>query len=227
MADPVPRLTPRPLSRAVRLASLVHAGIRTTTAQIEPYTAWWDAQNQAAADGDGPLLVAVGDSTAIGIGASIPERSYVGRLHHRLRERDPAWRAVNLALSGARVADALDRQLPALAGLGADLVVCCIGTNDLVWGKETTALRDQLRRLVAELPDGAVVGRPAGGSPRARMASRALHNAGRERGLAVIDPWAEPTPEGQERLAVDRFHPNDLGYELMEIPYARALGLLP
>lgn len=227
MADPLPRLTPRPLSRAVRLASLLHAGIRTTTAQIEPYTAWWDAQNQEAVAGDGPLLVAVGDSTAIGIGASAPDRSYVGLLHRRLLADDPAWRVVNLALSGARVVDALDRQLPALAGLEADLVVCCIGTNDLVWGKETTVLKEQLRLLVAGLPDGAVVGRPAGGSPRARMAARALRNAGRERGLTVIDPWAEPTPEGQERLAVDRFHPNDLGYELMAIPYAKAIGLVP
>ena len=134
---------------------------------------------------------------------------------------------VNLALSGARVTDALDRQLPALAALGPDLVVCCIGTNDLVWGKETT-----VPARPAAPPGGRAARRgrgrpPAGGSPRARMASRALRNAGRERGLTVIDPWAEPTPEGRDRLAVDRFHPNDLGYELMAVPYARALGLLP
>lgn len=231
MSNLVPKLDPRPTSRAIRLLSLVLPGVRTVTAQIEPYTAWWDAQNQRSAGTEGPLLVAVGDSTAIGIGASAPDRSYVGLLRGRLQaHRGPdaagnPWRVVNLGLSGARVADALERQMPVVAQLQADVVVCCIGTNDLVWGRETTGLRDNLRRLVEALPDGSVVGSLGGGSARSRMVNRALRRAAAERSLPLVDTWSEPAPEGRERLAVDRFHPNDLGYELMAVPFYRALGL--
>ncbi len=226
MADMVPRLDPRPTSLVMRAVSLVVPGVRQIVGQIDPYTRWWDDQNQRAAAASGPLLVSVGDSTTVGIGASGPDRSYVALLRDVLTAGDGRpWRMVNLGLSGARVADALERQLPALEGLRPEVVVCCIGTNDIVWGRETARLRAQIRQLVERLPDGTVVGSLAGGSARARLANRALRAATRERGLTLVDPWAEPTPPGRERLAVDRFHPNDLGYELMTVPFARALGL--
>jgi lysophospholipase L1-like esterase len=224
----VPRLQPRPLSPTVRLAGRVAPGIRAVIDQIDPYTLWWDERNQAEARGEGPLLVAIGDSTALGIGASAPERSYIGVLHHRLQEHQQRrWRVVNLALSGARVQDALRRQIPVLDRVEADLVLCCVGTNDLVWGSDTTRLRDRLRAMAAALPDGAVVGSLAGASTRAQLANRALRNAARERGLALVDPWGEPGPSGRNRLASDRFHPNDLGYRLMADAFARQLGLPP
>ena len=234
MAQSVPTLVPRPTSRALRLLGVAMPGIKSITKQIDPYTAWWDQQNQEAVASSGPLLVAIGDSTAIGIGASTPSLSYVGRLSAQLSERDEtSWRMINLALSGARLEDGLERQLPILEDLVASgptpsLVTCCIGTNDLVWGKDTTRLRDRLRQLVDRLPDGVVMGTLAGGSARARLANRALRNAVAEREAAtLVVPWGEPGPEGRERLAEDRFHPNDIGYELMTQPFARALGIEP
>ncbi|MDH3680340.1 MAG: SGNH/GDSL hydrolase family protein [Acidimicrobiia bacterium] len=224
--SPVPRLVPRPTARSLRLLGLVLPGIREITAQIEPYTAWWDDQNQRAAEGSGPLLVAIGDSTAIGVGASAPSRSYVGLLRTALAERDGrTWRAVNLALSGARLDDAVERQLPAVLGLEPDLVTCCIGTNDLVWGRETTELRTRLRELVTGLPIVSVIGSLAGSSTRGQSANRALRNAAAKRDLPVVNPWAESGPPPRHRLAADRFHPNDLGYELMARPFGRHLGI--
>jgi lysophospholipase L1-like esterase len=208
--------------------------------QIEPYTNWWDEQNQVAADTPGPLLVAIGDSTALGIGASAPEKSYVGLLSRALtrralsepdRPRPPEpWRAINLGLSGARLQDALDRQVPILdelasGGLTADLVVCCIGTNDLVWGRDVTQLRARLAALGEGLPLDTLVGTLAGRSARGQLANRALRTVAAARELSLIDPWSEPNPGTEPRLAVDRFHPNDLGYRLMARPFARHLGI--
>lgn len=227
MPDPVPTLVPRRPTRSLRLLRSVLPGVRSTTAQIEPYTAWWNESNRRWAARSGPLLVAIGDSTAIGIGASSPDRSYVALLHARLAQgTGEPWRVINLALSGARVRDALDRQLPALTRLEPDVVTVCVGTNDLVWGRETTALRRRLRRLVDALPPEAVIGTLAGASPRGQFANRALGDAAGERGLPLVNPWGEPGPPPQERLAVDRFHPNDLGYELMWRPFGRQLGLV-
>ena len=226
MTDVVPRLVPRPLSPTVRLLSRLSPGIRSVTSQIVPYTAWWDDRNQEAMTSTGPLLVAVGDSTAIGVGADRPEDGYVGILHRRLSEHHGVpWRVVNLALSGARIADALDRQMPVLDRLQADVVVCCVGTNDLVWGAAISSLRDRLRTLVSQLPDEAVIGELAGASLRAQLANRALRNAAGQHGLPLVEPWAEPGPSARARLSSDGFHPNNLGYRLMAEPFCRQLGL--
>lgn len=231
----MPALTPKPPGLGLRSLGLIMPGVREITAQIPPYTRWWSDQNQTALRSDGPLLVVIGDSTAIGIGASAPDRSYVGLVRDGLDRRDghdtaDGWRVINLAQSGARVVDALDRQQPILANLAADpatspdLVICTIGTNDVVWSADTTGLRSRLRTLVERLPAGTLIGRVAGASPRAHLANRALTEAASNGGHQLIDPWQEPGPPARQRLAPDRFHPNDLGYRLMAIPYLRALG---
>ena len=226
MVSPVPKLAPLPVGRGVRLAGLVVPGVKKVIDQIQPYTAWWDDQNQAASRGSEPLLAVVGDSTSIGIGASAPDRGYAALVRSQLQEHHGRpWRIINLALAGARVQDALDRQLPALKPLNADLVLCGIGTNDVVWGREVTALRESLRLLVARLPPSSCIATVAGGSRRAHLVNRALTGAANNRGLAVVNLWAEPGAATRDRLAPDRFHPNDLGYELMARAVGRKLGL--
>lgn len=225
----MPALHPKPPGTALRTLGLVVPGIRRVSAQIKPYTKWWSDQNQTALHHDGPLLAVIGDSTAIGIGASSPEHGYIGRLRDSLTERDgERWRVINLAQSGARAADGLERQLPIVDQLMArpkkpDLTLCVIGTNDVVWSSDTTALRDRLRTLIAGLPSESLVGLVAGASPRARVANRAVKNAASDAGLMVIDPWREPGPPPPQRLAEDRFHPSDLGHALMARPFARHL----
>ena len=54
--------------------------------QTQPYAAAWRHANEAALAADGPLWVAIGDSMTQGIGASAPERGWVGQLAE-LRER--------------------------------------------------------------------------------------------------------------------------------------------
>lgn len=214
----------------MRSLGIVVPGIRRVTAQIKPYTRFWSEQNQTALAGQGPLLAVIGDSTAVGIGASSPEAGYIGHLRDALTTRDgQPWRVINMAQSGARVADGVERQLPVIQQLAGrdqpqDLTICVIGTNDVVWSSDTTALRERLRSLVDGLPEKSVVGMIAGGSSRAQVANRALRNAATNRGLPVIDPWREPGPPPQQRLAEDRFHPNDLGHVLMARPLARHLN---
>jgi lysophospholipase L1-like esterase len=223
MTSLTPKLEPLPLGRGVRLLSLVAPGVRAVTRQIEPYTRWWDDQNRVAVGNQGPLLVVVGDSTAIGIGASTPQRGYVGRLQAHLSEHHgQPWRVVNLALSGARVGDAIERQLPLVERLDPDQLVCCVGTNDVVWERQN-GLRDQLRQLVAGLPAGSHLSTLAGSSTRARAANRAIRQAAQHHELTLVNPWAEPGPPHRERLARDWFHPNDIGHELMAQAFANAM----
>lgn len=74
-------------------------------------SAWW--REHAKLEGD-LLYVALGDSTAQGIGASRPGNGYVGILADRIRALSGRTvRTVNLSVSGARATDLVEHQLPA------------------------------------------------------------------------------------------------------------------
>ncbi len=215
--DSVPPLVPRKLTIGLRGLSAVFSGIRNTKDQIVPYTEWWSVQNQGAVNEEGPLLVVIGDSISIGIGASHPSKSLPGLVAEALSERDGTpWRIVNLAIAGARLSDAIDRQLPIATELfPCDLVMCCIGSNDILWTPALASLRDGLRSLSDSLPTNTIWGPAAGASRRARLANAALRQQAARNGQQVAEIWNVDGPRIRDRLASDRFHPNDLGYSLM------------
>lgn len=237
MLDHLPPLKAKPPGLLIRVAGTLLDGVAAVTEQIGPYTHWWNVRNQAALDENGPLAVVVGDSTALGIGASHPANGYIGRLIASLdRETavaaDNPWRVINLAQSGAKLDDGLSRQLPIAADVPTpDLVVCCLGTNDLVWGLDTNGLRGKARRLVEGVialgapADRTVACAVAGGSARARLVNRTIRSTAADNGVLATNPWNEPGPGPTERLASDKFHPNDLGYSLMAKALGRSFGV--
>lgn len=105
----------------------------------------------------GLLYVALGDSSAQGIGASRPDRGYVGLVAERVRARTGKdVQVINLSVSGARIDDLLEDQLPLLANLEADLVTVTIGGND-VHTYHTGTFAAQVDRLTAALPPGTFI----------------------------------------------------------------------
>ncbi len=220
--QPLPQGKPGFLITAL---SVVSSGVRTVTNQIEPYTTWWDAQNRENYLTDGPLLVIIGDSSALSIGASTPSKGYVPHVQSFLTKRNSQpWRVVNLAKSGAKLDDALDRQLDELAKLhDVSLVICCVGSNDIFWSLSTVSLQRKIKELVNKLPEESLVGALAGGSPRAKASNVVLRKAAEQRGLPFVKPWNRPGPSGTARLAADKFHPNDIGYKLMAEAFTEAL----
>ena len=81
-------------------------------------------------DGEPLRFTVLGDSTAAGLGAGSPQHAYATVLSERLGER--GWRVELTAfgLSGARVADVLNDQVPAAIASDPDLVFVGIGAND-------------------------------------------------------------------------------------------------
>ncbi len=126
-------LSGRPPGPVLRALSHLLRGVRDVQNQVEPYAARWGQANLSALAADGPLWVALGDSMTQGVGASDYDRGWVGQLQTSGGSEIPG-RLINLASSGARVGDVLDRQLPALAALGRrpELVTVLIGSNDLI-----------------------------------------------------------------------------------------------
>ncbi|MEU6698206.1 SGNH/GDSL hydrolase family protein [Pseudonocardia sp. NPDC046786] len=212
--------TGRPPGRLITLASRVLPGIRRVQGQIEPYAEFWEAHNRAALGRTGPLWIALGDSMAQGIGATTPDGGWAGRLAPALGER---WRLVNLSQYGARVDDVLDRQLPAALRLRPDLLVCLIGSNDLMQPRHQDGIGDRYARLLDRLPRGTVIGNQPGTFAAALQVNGLIDDAVRRRGLVLAELRDPRTRHWRGKLASDRFHPNDRGYAAIAEVFTEAL----
>jgi acyl-CoA thioesterase-1 len=206
----------------------VHPGLRQVHAQVARYAAAWEQANARAQAGAGPLWVDLGDSTAQGIGAPAWNEGYVGQLLAGLEDgAERPWRVLNLSKSGARTADVLDRQLPALHALAAtpDLVTCSIGANDIVGRVPIPTFEARLRAILTQLPTGAIVATVPQGlnGARTEAANRLIRTEAPAAGLVVADVWAHTGPPWHGKLAADGFHPGALGYADWAAAFAEVL----
>ena len=215
-------LSGRPPGPVLRVLSRVLPGVREVQDQVVPYARAWQRHNAVALDGRGPLWVALGDSLTAGIGASAYDRGWVGQLAATL----PGWRVVNLAVSGGRVRDVLDVQLPALAALGQepDLVTLLIGNNDLVSPRLRRALPGDLAELLRRVPPGTVVGNQPATYAAALEVNRLVDEAVDARGLRLADLRDPRTRSWTGRLAADHFHPDDRGYAGIAAVFGEAVA---
>ena len=179
------------------------------------------AQPQGAPGG--LLYVALGDSAAQGVGASRPDRGYVGLLAERLGcTTGQPVQVVNLSSSGATIEDLLREQLPRLQQLQPDLVTVAIGGNDM-FRADPVAFDACVDRLIAALPAQTVIADVPyfmhGHWERdARRAAATVTRVAGARGLPVVALHEALRCEGwaamASQFAADWFHPNDRGYRV-------------
>lgn len=214
---PLPKLGPRPRRFDLpKLFGLVFDGVAEIERQVVPYAEAWHEHNTAAMQADGPLWVALGDSSSQGIGASAWDYSWVMLVLHRLRERTgESWRLINLSMSGGRFDDVVDSQLPVVESHlpDADLVTCVIGSNDMMWRRRTDPVLKDATEVAARLPRGTVLSHLGGPGNRRRSVNTAFSDAAANRDYDLFNIWHWPSPK--HALAADRIHPSDLGYEYM------------
>lgn len=209
-----------------RVVRIVLPGARKVHAQVARYASEWEQANGTALAGAGPLWVVLGDSTAQGIGAPSWDEGYVGQLRRALDDgSEQPWRVVNLSRSGARTDDVLERQLPALAEMRADLVTCAIGANDIV--RRVPGLEDRMRQVIGRLPERAILATlPQGlGPDRSQVVNQVIRTEAPAAGLVVADVWARTGPPWHGKYAEDRFHPGALGYADWAAAFADVLHL--
>ena len=86
-----------------RVASLFLPGVRRVAATIPTRQAEWE-RHHAQLAADGPLWVALGDSSVLGVGASDLGTTAAAVAHHHLCARTgQAWRLVNLGAYGVQI----------------------------------------------------------------------------------------------------------------------------
>ncbi|TWX38396.1 SGNH/GDSL hydrolase family protein [Frigoribacterium sp. ACAM 257] len=194
------------------------------------HSAWW----RDRFDRKGALLyVALGDSTAQGIGASSPARSYVGRLSVRMRHATrSSVRVVNLSVSGATTWLCRKDQLPKLEKYQPDVVTVAIGANDVIDFDAETFERN-LRHIYGALPTHAIVADlPTMWIPerehRIAEANAIVRRLADEFGLTVAPLYDTTRKQGLVRTfrnsAGDLFHPNDRGYRVWASAFEPAVA---
>jgi lysophospholipase L1-like esterase len=96
-------------------------------------------------------FVVLGDSTGAGVGASTRADTYPWRLARALGERDRRVELSVFAVSGARVHDVLEEQVPRALEVRPDLVLVAIGGNDATHATGLGGLRRDMDLVIERL----------------------------------------------------------------------------
>ena len=192
--------------------------------QVVRYKAYWQERAAQAPAAGALWYVALGDSTAQGIGASRPEQGYVGLLAASLQEKTARpVHVVNLSVTGARLEDLIAYQLPQLEQLQLpeDAVVTLgIGSND-IRTYQPDQFRGGMETILRRLPQQTVVGdvpyfgggRGNGGERSALAASQIIADLAAAEGLRLAELHRVTQEQHSIRdFAADFFHPSSFGY---------------
>lgn len=193
--------------------------------QIGRYQAYWNRRNQQSPLKDELLYVALGDSTAQGIGARKPQEGYVGLIGKELEKvSSRPVRTLNFSKTGARVSDVLERQLSLLekAKPPEDAVITIeIGANDM-GSFEADKFENEMDKLMARLPKQTIISDiPYFGSGifRAReanvkKANEIMRKLAKRHGFQIADLHERTKKNnGLRTFAIDWFHPSSYGYK--------------
>lgn len=200
-------------------------GAAQITAQRQVYAAQWRRNNEMVASGQGPLWVALGDSTAQGLGAHSFMGGYVGQTREALvRATGQPWRIINISRSGATAKEVLRMQLPALRALAAnaDLITCGVGANDIIT-TPAAQLHATMRDLIAALPEAALVldlplpvrwwgaiGRRY--CQHVSEVNDTIYATAQRHNIGVARVSQYFTPPWGGLFSADHFHPSETGY---------------
>jgi lysophospholipase L1-like esterase len=187
-------------------------------ASLASYATYW---KQTSSNSGTFTYVALGDSAAQGIGASQPQLGYVGLVADRIQqETGRKVRIVNLSVSGAKIQDVIDKQLPALKNYKPDLITVDIGANDVAGHYNPQTFQTEYDQLAAVLPKKTVVSNMPyfGGrirhNPQALNANRYIATAARKYDLRLADLQTITRQHNSIRnYAADYFHPSNRGYQ--------------
>ncbi len=192
--------------------------------QLARYKTYWERNNEKSAQDGEILYIALGDSTAQGIGASHPDKGYTSIIRKKLAEREKKpVRLVNLSKSGATIKDVLAAQLPAMKKLGVSertVVTIEIGANDiLVFNPKM--FESEMDELMGKLPPQTVMSdiptfkqsRFNSREPDVLQANEIMYKLATKHGLQLAPLHARMLQRnGIRNFAADLFHPSNAAY---------------
>ncbi len=187
--------------------------------QVSGNKMYWQLRSKQAGDF---VYLALGDSAAQGLGASQPQKGYVGLIADRVAaQTGKSVKVVNLSVSGARVQDVVDKQIPQIGNLKPNLVTIEIGGND-VKDFDEEKFTSQYTELIRLLPKGTYV------SDMPFFQTRPLRRKNAEQASKIIKRLVSTRSDlhfvGLQSAttkrntifgyAADFFHPNNITYRV-------------
>ena len=205
------------------LGLVVYAAVVFTS--VARYAKYWQASNQEPVADKVLVVVALGDSTVQGIGATSPRKGFVGQVASRLaKETGRPVQVYNYSKTGAEAGEVLAEQLGKPDVIKrADLVLVAVGPNDLnhdVW------LGDYLKNyqnILNKLPKDKVViasippmARSKIGGNTVEEWNRGLSKLAAKNKVRVAPVYEAIKPHAYDPriYSVDLFHPSNHGYSL-------------
>jgi lysophospholipase L1-like esterase len=191
---------------------------------VSTYQSYWAQLIDSPTPDNAFIYVALGDSAAQGVGATKVENSYVYLVASEVATMTGRQvKIINLSVSGAKTADVINNQLPALERLklSPDLVTVEIGANDIPSFDEKKFTND-FTTLLTRIPKGALVANiPSFANSRLNKlrttAAMANDIATREIAAAnvftLVDIYTATNNLGMGDYAADYFHPSDRAYQ--------------
>ncbi|CAN5180507.1 hypothetical protein BH11PAT1_BH11PAT1_7860 [soil metagenome] len=182
------------------------------------------------------IYVGMGDSTAEGMGASHPDKSFSGIIFMAIKEYRKDSEYHNLGVQEYRIRDVLEKQLEKGISLQPDLVTLSIGANDLKrrtpmrqFEQDLTTVLSRLKKetnaliVINTIPD-------ISASPLipqnlktitnllVRRFNRIISAQAKQQGIELVDFYTQSRifarTYPKEIFSTDRFHPSDFGYAL-------------
>lgn len=186
-------------------------------------------------------LAVVGDSLALGTGASDSSHGFAFETYRAIGASRPGSEITNYAIGGSTTRDVVRLQVARLRERHVDCAIVCVGGNDVVRAIPSDAFAaayDELLRdvrgtvphaglVVLGVPDVSVSPLFADRADEVRALAeaddRAARAAARAAGAAFLDLFAltRGLRNAKGFLSADRFHPSDEGHRLI------ALALVP
>lgn len=193
----------------------------------------------AKADAARVRIAALGDSLALGTGASRADGGFLFRAFRTVLATRPGSSIDDVAIGGATIATVLRLELPRLVGTRYDVAIICVGANDAIrrtpgedfhfnYGLLLQGVAHAARHarvICCGVPDVSLS--PLFSDERdairgaAEADNRAVRQLAAASGAAFVDLFAlsHARRDPARYLSGDRFHPSDAGYEL----FAQAL----
>jgi lysophospholipase L1-like esterase len=186
-------------------------------------------------------FVALGDSTTVGLGDPLPDGTWRGWAALLAAGLGCGSGYVNLARTGARVADLAEEQLPTALELRPDVAAVIVGMNDTLRSDfHVERLRDDLCRVAGALTDAGTTlltvrmhdhGRvfhlpgPLRRALRRRidMLNEVYDEVVVRYGALCVDLDADPATYHSASWSVDRLHPGERGHRRLARSFAELL----
>jgi len=159
-----------------------------------------------AAQGERPVILAVGDSMTAGYGVAA-EESYPAQLERELIRRGFNYRVVNQGVTGSTTAQALSNFTRGLA-LSPAIVIIQLGGNDAGAGIRPEVSRENIRTMIKRLKPGHARVFLAGGR------FPYLDELAKSEGVTLI-PFLDGVAGHPDLLISDGRHPNGEGYTVV------------